>query len=506
MRANRKQFAINAMSGWIAQATAIGVGVFLLSYAIWRLGKQCYGIYQLAASILTFFVFLQLGMGPTLVRYYSQAIAEHDKEKVGRVSSTAFLMLGCLGAIGAIVCLAIIPWFIRFYDIQQEFVWETSGLLVCMALSFFLQMLMPAISGLLLGSNRYDISNGTIAVSNITRLVLVVLFFELIKPSIFCFGLAILTNKILLITVQVLFVVKLFGRNIYFSFRKVSLETARTILGFSVHTFIISICAATVMQVPVLIIGKTLGMEMVSTFAPVIVIANAVQGFLGAAMRPIIPVASRDRIHNSGKNLGRWAVEGSKYATFLGLGAALVWIVFGKGVLNIWLGEEFVKIWPIILVYLVGVVIANSQGITAGIAIGASTLLPFTISWIVIAIGTILSLAIGTIHYSWGLMGIAICCVVLRSLRNFLFIPWIYSRVLGYRYSAMIVNYLKVFLFFLVCWGICIGLSFIQGINYFVAGLVSMAVYGFLGTRFFIPAEYYRYVISKLKIRKIVKT
>lgn len=506
MSTNRKQFASNVVSGWAMQATAIGVGLFSLPYAIWRLGEQCYGIYQLGVSTLAFFAFLQLGMGPTLVRYCSQAIAEGDKKKIGQVSSTAFLMLGSLGAIGTIGCLAIIPLFIRFYDIPQELVWETSALLTCMALSFFLQMLTPTISGLLLGSNRYDISNGINAVGHVTRLALIIAFFELIQPSIFLFGLAVLTNQIVLFIARFVFALKLIGSNVLFSFRKVHFDTARTMLGFSMQNLIISICAATVMQVPVLVIGKTLGTEMVTLFAPAVVIANAINGFLGAALAPIIPLASRDRVHNSGKNLGRWAVEGSKYATFLGLGAVLAWSVFGKDIINIWLGENFVRIWPIVMVYMIGAVIAQSQGITAGIAIGASTLFPFTVSWIAIAIGTTLLLSVGTMHFSWGLMGIATCCVVLRAIRNVLFIPWIYSRVLDYRYSSMMINYLKVSFFFLGCLVLYIGVTSTAIVHYSIAGLVSLAVYGFFGTRCFIPSEYYCKVISKFKIKKVAQT
>ena len=154
------------------------------------------------------------------------------------------------------------------------------------------------------------------------------------------------------------------------------------------------------------------------------------------------------------------------------------------------------------MVYMTGAVIANSQGVTAGIAIGASTLVPFTLSWIATSIGTTLLLSVRVIHFSWGLMGIAICCVVLRAIRNLFFIPWIYSRVLDYRYSSMVINYLKVFLFFVGCWGLYFGLISAVKVHYYVAGLVSLAVYGLVGARCFIPLEFYRYMISKVGFKK----
>ena len=78
MTSKKKQFGINAVSGWVAQLVFAGIGFILLPYCINRLGEQGYGIYQLARSALVFFMFLQLGMGPSLVRFCAQAVAKND--------------------------------------------------------------------------------------------------------------------------------------------------------------------------------------------------------------------------------------------------------------------------------------------------------------------------------------------------------------------------------------------------------------------------------------------
>ena len=72
----KRQFAINAGSGFLAQLATAGVGFVILPYAIWRLGDEAYGLFQLARSALVFFMFLQMGMGPTLVRFCAKAIAK----------------------------------------------------------------------------------------------------------------------------------------------------------------------------------------------------------------------------------------------------------------------------------------------------------------------------------------------------------------------------------------------------------------------------------------------
>jgi len=96
-RSNKKQFAINAASGWLAQGSLIVTGIILIAYAISSMGKQEYGFFQLGRSAIALFMFLQLGMAPTLVRFCSQAIAAKDKDEIATISSTAQLLLGSLG-------------------------------------------------------------------------------------------------------------------------------------------------------------------------------------------------------------------------------------------------------------------------------------------------------------------------------------------------------------------------------------------------------------------------
>lgn len=134
----KRQFATNAASGFVAQAVTVGVGGVLMPYLMWRLGPEVYGISRLAQSALMFFALLQLGMGPTLVRYCSQAIARHDQEAIRKVSSTAQLILGTLGLLGMFGIVAFIPLFLKFYDVPAEMTFSVSGLLLCLAVSLWL--------------------------------------------------------------------------------------------------------------------------------------------------------------------------------------------------------------------------------------------------------------------------------------------------------------------------------------------------------------------------------
>ena len=144
---------------------------------------------------------------------------------------------------------------------------------------------------------------------HLLRLGLIVALFELIHPSVFFIGIAILSAALFRFAALFLIGAKQLGRSVCFSFRYVSRESMRSMLGFSMLNLANSVAQAVVFQGPMLIIGKVLGQEMVTAFAPALLISSAMQGFLGQTTRPLVPMASRDQETNGGAALGKWAIQ-----------------------------------------------------------------------------------------------------------------------------------------------------------------------------------------------------
>ena len=183
----KKQFTFNAASGFAAQLSFVASGFIMMPFVIKHIGTQGYGIYQLAQSMLVFFMFLQIGMGPVLVRFCSQAIALNDAEQLSRVSSTAQLTMGIIGIFGMILWIVITPFFISFYDVPAEIVRETTGLMICLSFSFLLNILFIVPQGIVFGLNRYDLASVVEILTQVIKLLLVFATFKFIGPSIFFF-------------------------------------------------------------------------------------------------------------------------------------------------------------------------------------------------------------------------------------------------------------------------------------------------------------------------------
>jgi len=434
----KKQFTVNAASGFLAQLSFVAVGFVMMPYAIRQLGKQGYGIYQLAQSALVFFTFLQAGMGPTLLRFCSQAITLKDTNQIRKISSTAQLIMGTLGVFGMAVIVALIPLFIRFYDIPTQLYWETAGLLICLAFSLLLNMMFIVPQGIVFASNRYDLANGIEILSNILRLLLIIVAFEFIRPSIFLIGIAILLANIL--RFAALFSIGAFniGKSMFFSFRLVDRVVFHEMFRFSMLTFLNTVAFGVAAQAPVLIIAKVHGTTSVTVFAPAILVANALSGFICQIARPLTPLASKDQNLNKGANLGKWSTYVSQLTCCFGLGCILPLSVFGQELMELWVGSDLASTWFIVVLMAFGGILSQSQSANLNLSLGSGSIKPFVYSQLFLSGVLITGLLIGTVLWNWYLLGISIFIVTCRCIRNVGYLSYIGSKSFSYNYFKYI--------------------------------------------------------------------
>ena len=493
-RSTKKQFTINAATGWLAQGSLVITGLIIIPYAISHLGKQEYGFFQLGRSAIAVFMFLQLGMAPTLVRFCSQAIAAKDKDEIAKISSTAQLFLGSLGVFGMFIALALIPVFISFYEVPDYLVAETRGLLICMAISLLLNFLFIVPNGLVFGANRHDSANILNTVCNFMRFGLVIGVFELIRPSLLLFGLVILTMQLVRLLGIFFLAVKYVGPTVVFSFKRISKSSFRKMTSFGSLNFINTIAASVVFQGPVLIIGKFLGEEAVTAFAPALLISQSLQGFLGRVSAPLVPLASRDLHANNGARLGQLATKVGQVAGIIGFGCTIPFCVFGQEITGLWLGEQLSWTWSVIAVMSTGVAISQIQGVNYYLAIGGGSIKPTVISQVVMAIIVFGGTVFGTAYWGWGIFNVALFLGVCIFLRNTLYLAYAYSKQFSYHF---LTYQWKVYIQPALAAVVCIAVGYVLNIifkpdKFFVLGsniVIVMGLFAALNWIFILPEE-----------------
>lgn len=445
-RINKKHFIRNVASGSIQQFSRILVGFFMLPYAMHRLGEEEFGLYQIAFSVIVLFNFLQIGLGPTLVRFSSQALANDKPENVRDICSSGLFVLSSLGVIGMTLLLLLTPFFLNFYSVPNSLIYDASGLCVCLGFSFFLSFLAIAKQNILLGANRYDLSNGVIVLQNVSRAGLAVFLFETIEPSLFHYGLAILISHLLRIILLSIFVFNELGSQARFSIKHVNMKTIKMLLSFSLVVMINSIAYATVFQSPSLIIGKLIGVEMVALFAPALLVATSMQSIIGQSLNPIITLAATEKVKQDGERLGYWTVQISQLVACAGFGFLFLFFLYGEWLVGLWLGDDLAFLWKTIAAISVGAVLLPIQGVTSRMVLGAGKMTHVVISGVMLAAVIVLGTICGIRFAAWGIQDIAVFMGASIFIRC-LYLAYAYANHLRYDLKTYLRKiYLNTFL------------------------------------------------------------
>lgn len=101
--------ALNVSARWITILLEIGLGFVMLPFNTRYLGPADYGLWMLAASIVSYFPVLDLGYGASIDRFVAFYRARRDPRAINEVASTLFCVFTAIGIVAfAIVVLVAV--------------------------------------------------------------------------------------------------------------------------------------------------------------------------------------------------------------------------------------------------------------------------------------------------------------------------------------------------------------------------------------------------------------
>ncbi len=440
------QFLKNIGSGWLALGVVGLVQFFMMPLNMRMLTREVYGISELAVSAMTIFSFLSFGMGPAFLRFFSKAIETKDRERIRQLSSTAQALLGGLGLVGAGLLISTFPSFMTLYGIDPLQRSNVLILFLALAFSYWEHFFLLPFFSMIQGSNRFDLGNIVRIFSVLLRMVVLCLGYYFFEPTLKVMALATFSESLFrLVVIQRLAVKNCgLGREVLFSPRSLKFTILPAIFSFGLVAFTNTLFFNLSIQVPKMIIGKTLGLDQVALFAPALALGGILASILGVVCTPLTPLATRDATHSGGKNIGNWSIDIGQFITCVGCGILLFFALFGEDFVGIWFrGQALEKTNPVILAIVFGIVISSTQSTNYHLALGCGSILPIAISSIVMFLLTVGGTFLGTTSLGWDLFRVAVWIAVVRVVRNVIFLAYLYSRQFHYRFGEY---FLKVYL------------------------------------------------------------
>ena len=232
------------------------------------LGKTEYGIWLTLASILSWLINLDFGLGNGLRNKLAEALALNDIKLARIYVSTAYAVFS-VGIFAAFIFYFTIHGFLNWADLLQaptDYTSLLNSLVLYVIILFLVQFLLKLITSIINADQRPSLNGGLSLITNSFTLLIVYLLSIYAQPSLTVFALVSSGIPVLVFLIASLFLFSGHFKNISPSFKFVNLKYSSSLVKLGMQFFVIQISSLIVFTTGNIIITQLYGPKSVVTY------------------------------------------------------------------------------------------------------------------------------------------------------------------------------------------------------------------------------------------------
>ena len=437
----------NVFSNWGAYILAIGVNFFLSPYVVRHLGNTGYGVWTLLLSLTGYLGLLDLGVRGAVTRYVAKFHTDGDHKKASNVASSAMLIFSTAGMTAIALSLILSAFVVGRMHIPAQYLVSARVVLILIGLNIATSLVSGVYGGILVGLQRFDLTNSIEIGINVFRAAATVLVLQL--------GYGI----IMLACIQLGFTLARWAANVglarhLYPELKIHLSEAnwtgvRLIFSFSVFSFLLHVSSSLIYATDNVVIGAFLPVSAVTFYVIGGNLTDYTRSLIGGISQTMTPLTSSIEVKKDHKQLQRIVLLSSRVGSMVVMPIALTFMLRGSSFIGLWMGPQYAEpsgrvLWILSLTLFFWA--ANS--VTAGSLLGLSKHRPLVPMLLAEGLCN-LALSILWVRGSLGILGVAWGTVVPSVLSSLTFWPWYIRRTLGiqpidYAVSAWILPAISI--------------------------------------------------------------
>ena len=348
-----EQIKSGAIITYISNACNIIISIAITPIILGLIGKEEYGLYSLIYSIMGYFSILDFGFGNAMIRYVAKYKAEGKDEK--NINSLFLLIYCVIGIITLLVGSVIYANLGNIFGASlTEVELEKAGIMMLIFL------IGTAISFPLSVFSSYILANEKFVFLKILNLARILLYPIMIIPLLI-FGYKSIS---MVVVYTVLNLAMHFSYTIYavfklkmkltFDIKKIDFSIFKEIIVYSFFIFLAIIVDTIFNNTDQVILGIVSGTAAVSVYSVANQIKNANMAFSTAISTLFLPKITK--LLSLGKNdeINKTFLSVSKIQLYIMLLILSGFFIFGKSFVLLWVGNEYLDAYYIVL-WLIGI-------------------------------------------------------------------------------------------------------------------------------------------------------
>jgi O-antigen/teichoic acid export membrane protein len=326
----------------VFQIASILLNFLLVPLSLNYLGTYKYGVWLTIFSFITWFNFLDIGVGNGLRNKLVEANAQNNIPLARKYVSTSYFILGIIILI--VFTALIIQYFFVDWKIllnAQDIDSVEINLLILIVFSFFLLKIFFGMIGSILLANQTPASNSFLNLITVLVYVVIVFFLQFSDASsLLLFGTTLSFSGFLIMFIGSIYYFSSRYKNIRPSFKFVDLSYAKSISNLSFKFFLIQISSVIIFSSSNIIIIQLLGPGEVTNYNIVYKYFSVVLILFSIILTPFWSAVTDAYVKNElewVKNL----ISKFKQLWLVSSVVVIIMIALSSFVYSIWIGEDF---------------------------------------------------------------------------------------------------------------------------------------------------------------------
>jgi len=319
------------------------IGFLLIPLTLSFLGKDHFGLWLTITSLISWFFYLDIGLGNGLRNLYAISLAQGDDKKAKALVSTSYFFM----VIFSILLLSLFFFFNHYinwtavlnFNLEDEKV--ISALIQIVFYSFLIRFIFQLINSILLAEQKTGLSSVILPISNL--LILITLYYissvNTTKNHLIIIG---LIYSIYPILILILFNLVLFGsthQKIRPSVRFVKFRYLKEIFGLGFKFFFLQISTLAIFSVSNIILIHMLDATAVTIYNSAIQLFSYIITFFMVFVSPYWSAFTEAYFKND-INWLRKTIRALNLFWVITSISTLILLIFSRKIIHLWLGSD----------------------------------------------------------------------------------------------------------------------------------------------------------------------
>lgn len=347
------QIKAGALLSYITIAVNILIGLIYTPWMLHSIGRDNFGLYTLAMSVITLFVF-DFGLSSAVTRFIAKYLAEGRQDKANNCLGLVYKLYFCIDL--ALFILLAAVYFLIPYIYESLTLEEISKFKVVYSIAAVFSVIsfpFIPVNGILNANEKFI----QIKFADLINKLLIVLLMSgclLLGYGLYALVLVNAVAGILMIGLKLYFVKRYTKTRVNFQYHDT--HERNDILKFSGWTTVISICQRLIFNIAPSILGIMSGAASIAILGIAITIEGYTYTFANALNGMFLPKVSRLLIEDDSRLL-QLMIRVGRIQVMIIFTIFLIFCCVGREFIHLWVGSEYEQsFWCAILLILPGLI------------------------------------------------------------------------------------------------------------------------------------------------------